>query len=263
MNRIDRKFSQLRSRGKKAFIAFITAGYPDLAQTQKLLFALEESGADIVELGVPFTDPMADGPVIQEASRYALRRGVTLERIMRMVAKARSLGLQVPVCLMTYYNPVFVYGEKRFVEQAHACGVDGVIIPDLPPEEAVQLRRCAAARTFATIFFASPTSTMPRIKAAARASRGFLYYVSLTGVTGARDSLPKDTSAKVRQIKKAVSLPVCVGFGVSNPSQVAAVWKVADGVIVGSALVRLITSHLRSPRMAQALSRFVRHLKGG
>jgi tryptophan synthase alpha chain len=260
MTRIERKFRELKKANKKAFIAFITAGYPDLATTGKLMLEFQRLGVDIVELGVPFSDPLADGPVIQEASQYALKRGVNLPRILALVKKMRP-KLDLAVCLMTYYNPVFVFGQKKFVRQARMAGVDGLIVPDLPPEEAVELSRLCASSGIDLISFLAPTSSLKRVRKVASRARGFIYYVSLTGVTGERNSLSPDIAANIRRIKRYASVPVCAGFGISSRAQAAEVNRVADGVIVGSAIMRkLIGCKGRASAVGRA-SACVRRLK--
>jgi tryptophan synthase alpha chain len=262
MNRLDKKFSELKRQHKKAFIAFITAGYPDLRATAALVLELEKAGADCVELGVPFSDPMADGPVIQEASQEALRRGVTLARILRLVKALRG-RVSIPLCLMTYYNPVFCYGTRRFLKDAVSAGVDAVLIPDLPPEEDRELFEQGAKRGLYSICFLSPTSSPERVRKIARIAKGFIYYVSLAGVTGVRTSVSNDISRRVRQIRCYTSKPVCVGFGVSTPQQVKTIAAVADGVIVGSALVQTIHEHKGTASLVRAVGDTVRHLKTG
>ncbi len=261
MNRIEGKFNQLRKQHKKAFIAFITAGYPSLTVTARLVKEFDRIGVDIVELGVPFSDPMADGPIIQEASKAALDKKINLEDIFRLVRSVRKTAV-VPICLMTYYNPVFCYGEARFVKDAVAAGVDGVIIPDLPPEEAVGFIQQAALKNLDTIFLAAPTSTAQRLKLISKVSRGFIYYVSLTGVTGPRASLPMDLGRQIKIIKKITSKPVCVGFGVSRRQQVEKLNKISDGVIVGSAIVRKIKENISRPDLVKKVSGFISCLKG-
>lgn len=261
MNRIEHKFGELKREGRKAFIAYITAGYPDLSSTRKLVLEFSRCGVDIIELGVPFSDPMADGPVIQEASEAALKKGINLKQILQLVRSARR-QTAVPVCLMTYYNPVFCFGEEKFCKEAAACGVDGVIIPDLPPEEAKGLIRSAKQHKLDTIFFLSPTSSIERIKRVCAVSTGFIYYVSLTGVTGARQELPSSLKAEVLKIKRYTDKPVCVGFGVSSHKQVAQLSKFSDGVIAGSAIVRKIKENLRNKNLAQITAKFVSSLKG-
>ncbi len=259
MNRIDQKFIELRKVNRKAFIPFITAGDPDLAVTEDLVLALEKAGADIVELGVPFSDPMADGPVIQAASYRSLQQGTNLKKILDLVRRIRCHS-QVPIALMSYYNPVFRFGEKDFVSEAVAAGVDGVIIPDLPAEEAVDLRREASARGLATIFFMAPTTPAARMKAVAAAATGFIYYVSVAGVTGARQAVAREIAARVRAVRKVTDKPVCVGFGVSTPQQAGEVARAADGVIVGSALVQLIHTHADQADLLECVSAFAASL---
>ncbi len=261
MNRIDSAFKELRRRNKKALIPFITAGYPDLAMTEKLVPVLAAHGADIVELGVPFTDPMADGPVIQQASHEALNTGVTLKKILQSVRRIRR-SCDVPLCLMSYYNPVFCFGQERFVRAAAAAGVDGLIIPDLPPEEASALRRTARRAGLALIFFVAPTSSSRRRRLVAAVSSGFIYYVSLTGVTGARARLPAGLASSVAGLKALTRTPVCVGFGISRPRQVRQVQRFADGAIVGSALVKVIRDNRNSPQLPNRVASFLSALKG-
>ncbi len=259
MNRIDLTFKKLRQQKKKAFIAFITAGDPNLKATYDLVLALEKAGADIIELGVPFSDPMADGPTIQASSMRALQKGASLNKVLNLVKQLR-LKTQIPLCLMTYYNIIFAHGEERFVREAVSCGVDGVIIPDLPVTEAGSLRKYASKANLATVFFIAPTTSNDRIKPIAQASSGFIYYVSLTGVTGAREALPATVGADIKRIKKFTNKPVCVGFGISNAAQVKSMSKVADGVIVGSAIVKQINRYAKDKNLAPKISRFVKSL---
>ena len=261
MNRIEQKFHALRRENKKAFIAFITAGYPNLNITKKLVLEFAKIGADIIELGVPFSDPLADGPIIQEASQAALKRGVNLNDILNLVKTVRK-DIDIPLCLMTYYNPVFCFGEENFAMKAAAYGVDGIIIPDLPPEEGHAFIRLANKFNLDTIFFLSPTSTRERIKFISGVSRGFIYYVSLTGVTGPRQNLPKDLTSNLKAIKKLTGRPVCVGFGVSRPEQVKAIYKIADGVIVGSAIIKKIRENIDKPNLVKKVGKFVFGLMG-
>jgi tryptophan synthase alpha chain len=259
MNRIDKKFIQLKKQDKKAFIAFITAGYPDLSTTARLVIELEKRGVDIIELGVPFSDPLADGPMIQEASRYSLSQGTNLVKILDLVKQLRR-KTSLPICLMTYYNPVFCFGEKSFVDKAQACGVDGVIIPDLPYEEARELTHYANQKGLANICFISPTSSGARIKAILKVARGFVYYVSLTGVTGSRKSLDTDLKTKLAVVKKLTPKPVCVGFGISCSRQIKEVRKIADGVIIGSAIVAKIKENIGHRNLVQRVGSFVGRL---
>ncbi|MEI8011597.1 MAG: tryptophan synthase subunit alpha [Candidatus Omnitrophota bacterium] len=255
MNRIDQKFMELRAAGKKAFIPYITAGDPDLAVTQELVLALEKAGADIVELGVPFSDPMADGPVIQAASYRALQKGVNLKKILTLVRGVRRHS-KVPIALMSYYNPVFHFGDKDFVDEAHDAGVDGVIIPDLPAEEADILRAEALEKGLATVFFVAPTTPVSRMKAIASVSTGFIYYVSVAGVTGGQGAMADEIARRIALVKKVTDKPVCVGFGVSTPAQARDMARGADGVIVGSALVRMIHDHAGQPGLIDYIEKF-------
>ena len=236
MNRIDNLFKTLREQRKKAFIVYITAGYPSLDATEKLIVTLARSGVDLIEIGIPFSDPLADGPTIQKSSYQALLKGARVKSILRTVKKARA-KTTIPFVFMTYYNPVLHYGARNFVRDSKAAGVDGVIIPDLPPEEAGSVISSARKKDFSTIFLAAPTSTKERLVSIAKASSGFIYYVSLTGVTGVRKRLPADIVDNVKRLKRNSKKPVCVGFGVSTPVQARRVSRLADGVIVGSALV--------------------------
>jgi tryptophan synthase alpha chain len=259
-NRIDTAFKRLRREGEKAFIAFITAGYPDMKATAQLIHEFERQGVDIIELGVPFSDPLADGPVIQESSQKALEKGTTLAGILSTVRKVRQQGCAVPLCLMTYYNPVFSYGDERFMKNACAAGVDGVIIPDLPMEEGRVFMRAAQKAGLYCIRFIAPTTSSERIASISKGAKGFIYYVSLTGVTGMRASLPSDMRKHIAAIKNCATVPVCAGFGVSTAGQVRQVASIADGVIVGSAIVAEIRKYNGTPDMVKRVGRFVRSL---
>jgi len=259
MNRIDFTFKNLAQQKKKAFIAFITAGDPDLAATHDLVLAFEKAGTDIIELGVPFSDPMADGPTIQASSMRSLQKGTSLTKVLALVKQLR-LKTQIPLCLMTYYNIIFHYGEEKFVKDAKASGVDGIIIPDLPPHEAKVLIAAAKKADLATIFFVAPTTSDERVKQIAQSSTGFIYYVSLTGVTGTNQGIPASSFAHLKRIKKLTTKPVCVGFGVSTAEQVKAMSQVADGVIVGSAIVKEVLKHANDKAMVAKTARFVQSL---
>lgn len=260
MSRIKKRFDWLKSNSEKALVAFVTAGDPDLNTTKELFSVIEEGGADIIELGVPFSDPLADGPVIQAASQRSLKSGTTLKKIIRLVREIRQSS-QLPIVLMTSFNPVFVYGQEAFVKDAVEAGVDGVIVPDLPPEEAGDFGALAQAHKLDVIYLLAPTSTIDRIEMVGAKSRGFIYYVSLTGVTGTRDSLAKGVAEKVNQIKKTTSLPVLIGFGISGPEQAKAASKCSDGVIVGSAIVRMIEENPDTVQCKEKLKDFVRSVK--
>jgi len=259
MNRIDKKFKELRKKRKKAFCAFIMAGDPTLAVTKKLIFELENNGADIIELGVPFSDPLADGPTIQRSSERALKNRVTLSSVFSLVRDIRS-NTNIPIVFLTYYNLILHYGLSRFAQGARRSGVDGIVIPDLPPEESLELRRVTRKNNVALIHLAAPTSSMKRLKSIASASTGFIYYVSLTGTTGARERLPKDLSFNLNKIRKITRKPVCVGFGISRPEQVASTSKLAEGVIVGSAIIKVIEKNIGKKDLVKKVGRFVRGL---
>ncbi len=261
MNRIDCKFKELKRNGKKVFIAFITAGYPNLNTTEKLILEFDKIGVDIIELGVPFSDPLADGPIIQEASQAALKNNVQLINILNLVSRVRK-AVAMPICLMTYYNPVFCFGEQRFARKAKESGVDGVIIPDLPPEEGGPLIKSANKYNLDVIFFISPTTPPERIKYISKIAKGFIYYVSLTGVTGPRQDLPPGLICTLKTIKRYTSKPVCVGFGVSTSFQVRQIYNVADGVIVGSAIVKEIKDNISKPDLVKRAAKFIKALMG-
>lgn len=241
-SKITETFDRLRSQNRKAFIPYIMAGDPDLKKTLEHVALLEECGADIIELGVPFSDPLADGPTIQRAAERAIKAGVTLAKVLQLVVKLRQHS-QVPIILMTYCNPVFKYGDERFVADAVAAGVDGVIIPDLPPEEALDFMFLARNMGLDTIFLVAPTSTPERIKKIVAASSGFVYYVSMTGITGSRLALDETFKSHISAVKRAANTPVCVGFGVSTPEDARMIAGIADGVIVGSAIVKKLYEH--------------------
>ena len=257
MSRIEAVFRKLKNK-RGAFIPFIVAGDPDLKTTEALVLKMAECGADIVELGVPFSDPLADGPTIQMASQWALKNGVNLKEIFRMAERLK--GISTPLVLMTYFNPVFQYGLKSFAEDCRRSGIDGVIIPDLSLDEAGPWVKEAKSFKLDTIFLLAPTSSPERIKLAGRYSRGFLYYVSITGVTGTRGKLPDELEAAIGQIRKYSQKPVAVGFGISTPEQIKEVSRIADGVIVGSAIVKIIEENVNHPDLARRVGSFVTSL---
>ena len=238
--RLDRKFTALQSEGRKAFIAFVTAGDPDPETSFAILSGLPAAGADIIELGMPFTDPMADGPSIQAASQRALKAGQTLEKTLAMVARFRTEDDTTPVVLMGYYNPVFIYGVDRFIKDAVAAGVDGLIIVDLPAEEDSELCLPAMEGGLNFIRLVSPTTDDARLPNVLENTSGFVYYVSITGITGSAAPDVSKVSDNVARIKGRTNLPVAVGFGIRTPEQANAIASVADGAVVGSALVDVI-----------------------
>ncbi|HEU4367704.1 MAG TPA: tryptophan synthase subunit alpha [Methylomirabilota bacterium] len=260
MSRLEATFERLRARGERALVVYVMAGDPSLAETERLVVEAERRGADVVELGVPFSDPLADGPVIQRAGVRALARGTSLARVLETVATLRA-RVRVPLVLFTYYNPVLAFGLKAFAQTAVDAGADGVIVPDLPHEEAEPLRAEAAPAGLDLIHLVAPTSTPARVKAIARHSRGFIYVVSLTGVTGERRELPPDLDAQVRTLRLVTTKPICVGFGVSTPDQVAAVGRIADGVVVGSAIVRAVETHTGTPALVEEVGTLIAALK--
>jgi tryptophan synthase alpha chain len=259
-NRLERTFVRLHEHGEVALIAYLMAGDPSLADTERLVLALEEAGTDVIELGVPFSDPIADGPVIQQAAERALRGGTSLRAILPMVAGLRA-KTQIPIVLMAYYNSIHAFGPERFCRDAVAAGVDGLIVPDMPPDEAGPLKGPAAASGLQLIFLLAPTSTAQRRAYVARQSQGFVYYVSLTGITGAKLSNLPDVGRNVAKIRKVTQTPVAVGFGVATPEDAAKVAAVADGVIVGSAIVKEIALRQQDAGMVEHVARFVRSLK--
>jgi tryptophan synthase alpha chain len=260
MSRLDATFTRLRDAGERALVAYFTAGDPSLEATGQLVRAAERQGADIVELGVPFSDPLADGPVIQRAAMRALAAGTSLVRVLETVAEVRR-DVDVPIVLLTYYNPVLAFGLEAFAGAAAKAGVDGVLVPDLPNEEAEPLRTQTDAAGVDLAQFVAPTTTVARLRRIARQSRGFIYLVSLTGVTGERRELPPELAAQVRALRLVTTKPVCVGFGISTPEQVAMVGELADGVIVGSAIVRCVEEHAASPSLVAEVGTFIAALK--
>jgi tryptophan synthase alpha chain len=263
MSRINEIFINLEKNERSALVAYITAGDPELETTKKLVLALAGSGADIIELGIPFSDPIADGPTIQKASQRALEKGTRLKDVIALVKDLRKLT-QIPLVFMSYYNPILQYGIQKFTQDAVAVGLDGVIVPDLPPEEARELIPAARRTGLDTIFLLAPTSTQDRIKLVADSCSGFVYYVSLTGVTGARTKIATDVAASIKKIKRITDKPVAVGFGISTAAQVRQVvnWG-ADGVIVGSAIVNLIEQNIGKKDLVNKVAKFVKELAKG
>jgi tryptophan synthase alpha chain len=233
------RISDIFNHGRKALIAYVTAGYPDIEATLEIVPLLAELGCDIVELGVPFSDPLADGATIQKASFVALHNGVSLSKCLEIAGRLRQ-ETTVPLIFMSYYNPVFNYGLTRFVAACAASGIDGLIVPDLLPEEGRELEEITANHDIDLVYLLAPTSTTERINLVSEHSRGFIYLVSIAGVTGARSTLPVDLPDFVRRVKKVARQPLCVGFGISTPEQAGEVAHYADGIIVGSRLVQLM-----------------------
>jgi tryptophan synthase alpha chain len=258
---ISNAFEQLRLRNRKAFIPFITAGDPDLETTVRLVPELERAGAAVVELGIPFSDPVADGPTIQRSSERALRHGCRLADYLKAVRTIRG-KTAVPVVLFSYFNPILQYGVERLARDARAAGVDGILATDLTPEESADYRACLGRQGLDTIFLVAPTSSEERIRRIVECCRGFVYVVSRTGVTGARDSLSDALVPTLRAVRACTALPVAAGFGISRPEQVRAVWAQADGAVVGSAIVAEIEKHAGAPDLVERVADFCRRLAG-
>jgi tryptophan synthase alpha chain len=261
VSRIRETFAALRRRGEVALVPFLMAGDPDLDATRALLREAAEAGADLIELGVPFSDPTADGPVIQRAGLRALAHRTSLRQILEMVAELRRGGMTTPIILFGYYNPIFHYGPARLAADARAAGVDGLLVVDLPPEEADELWRPARAAGLDVIFLLAPTSDAARARAVLRRASGFVYFVSMTGVTGSRAIDAGEVERMVRDLRGTCRLPIGVGFGISTPEQAAHVAGYADAVVVGSALVRIIETHGGSPALVGEVGAFIRSLK--
>ena len=259
MNRIENKFAELKRTGGRGFIPFITAGDPDLATTERLLIELGAAGADIIELGVPFSDPVADGEVIQRASERALRNGVTLSHVLDCAARVRN-RIDTPIVLFSYFNPLLQFGEERVVPAAKAAGIDGVLVTDLIPEEAQSWIERLYQNELDPIFLVAPTTSDERLARIAQQARGFIYAISRAGVTGARDALTRDAEQLVRRIRLISDLPVAVGFGISTSEQVKEVWRFADAAVVGSAIVTEIEKLNGAPDLASRIGNFARSL---
>lgn len=259
-NRIDRAFARLKAEGRTGLIPFVAGGDPSLEITLALVREFEARGADVIEIGIPFSDPLADGVVNQRAYQRALEGGASLARILELVAEIRR-GSEIPLVLMSYVNPVHRFGWERFPAAARRAGVDGLILSDCPPEELAGLAGPLAAAGIHPILLAAPTSPARRISMIAERGRGYIYYVSLRGVTGARDRLPEDLADSVRRLRGLTDLPLAVGFGIASPAQAAAVGAVADAVIVGSAIEARIEAALGSPELVAQVGGFVGDLR--
>jgi tryptophan synthase alpha chain len=260
-SRISRRFAELRAAGEMGLVAYITAGDPSLEATERFVLALAGAGADVIELGVPFSDPVADGPVIQRASERALRAGTTLAGVLSLVKSLRE-KTDVPIVLFSYFNPVLQMGLEKFGDAASAAGADGVLITDLTPDEGAEYRAVMTSRGLDTIFLAAPTSTDERLALIAEATRGFLYLISRTGVTGTKDQLADELPALARRVRRVTSLPIAIGFGISLPGHVSLLGGLADAAVVGSALVEEIERAGSVEAAAEALAARVKLLKG-
>jgi len=238
VERIQAVFARARAERRAVFMPYQAMGYPDRAATLEIIRTLGDAGAELFEIGIPHSDPLADGPTIQTATYTALTQGTTVADCLAMTRELRAAGMTQPFCAMTYYNPLFAYGVQTFVDDAVAAGIDGLIVPDLPPEEAEELEAACRGAGLATIYLLAPTSTEERIRMVAGHCTGFIYLVSVTGITGARTELPPDLAGFIARVRKHTDLPLAVGFGIGSGAQAAAVAQIAEGVIVGSALVK-------------------------
>jgi tryptophan synthase alpha chain len=261
MNRIESCFAALHERGEVALIPFIMAGDPDMTHTRAFLLAAQEAGADLIELGMPFSDPTSDGPVLQRSAQRALAQNVSLPRVLELVHELRQHSLTVPVVLFGYYNPIFRYGPERFARDAAQAGVDGVLVVDLPPEEAGELRRHTDEAGVEIIHLLAPTSDAGRMRKVLSRAKGFVYYVSITGVTGVRAASPADVRPMVERVRRHTKLPVGVGFGISTPEQAGEVARFADAVVVGTAIMRIVEEHASAADLVQRVAEFIGGLK--
>jgi len=258
--RIERKFQDLKQKNEKALVVYLTAGDPDMQTTRGLILALEESGVDIIELGVPFSDPTADGPIIQAASQRSLCRGTTLSGILDMIKSLRTVS-EIPVVLFGYYNPIHSFGNERFATGSKQAGADGILVVDLPPEESDELRQHTDRAGLDFISLIAPTTSDKRIAKIAKNATGFLYYISITGVTGTAQPAMQNIGDHVERIRKISALPLVIGFGISTPVQAAKIASCVDGVVIGSALVRLIQEHGARDDLIKTASSFTRDIK--
>lgn len=260
MGRIKRKFRSLRDKGEKAVIVYLTAGDPSLERTKEIILGLDAAGVDILEIGVPFSDPTADGPIIQAASQRALQNGATLSGILDMIESLREVS-EIPIVLFGYYNPIFIYGNERFAKRAKEAGVDGILVVDLPPEESTDLRRYTDRSGIDFISLIAPTTSTERIRKISRDATGFLYCISITGVTGTARPQVVDIKRDVERIRKITALPLAVGFGISTPQQAGEIAPYVDGIVIGSAFVRLIEENRDRVDMIHIVSDYVRKMK--
>lgn len=260
MKRIENKFADLRGKNEKALIVYLTAGDPSLNITKQLIFTLEKAGADILEIGVPFSDPTADGPVIQAASQRSLKAGTTLDSVLKMIAEVRKSS-EIPIVLFGYFNPIFAYGVKKFAQAARHAGVDGVLVVDLPYEEASELRNYTEAAGIDFISLIAPTTDNERLKRIVAKASGFLYYISITGITGTAAPKIGNIKTEVEKIRSLTDIPVVVGFGISRAEQAREIGHFADGIVIGSAIVRLIDENKNKKNFLKIISDYVRDIK--
>jgi tryptophan synthase alpha chain len=260
MNRIEREFERLRKDQKKALVVYLTAGDPSLETTEAIILELDKAGVNILEIGVPFSDPTADGPVIQAASQRALQNGVTLENILAMIESVRKCS-DIPIILFGYYNPIYRYGNEAFAARASAVGVDGILVVDLPMEESFELRRYTDRMGMDFISLIAPTTNDSRIERIVSRAKGFLYYITVTGVTGTAKPEPADIEREVKRIRRLSNLPVVAGFGISTPQQVAEIAPLADGIVIGSAIVRMIADNQGKEGLPQLVSSYIGEIR--
>ncbi len=257
MGQIVEVFRELKSKGKKAFIIYLTFGFPTIKFTEKIILSLQNTSVDIIEIGVPFSDPLADGPILQEAAQIALKRGANTDILFKNIKSIKS-KIKTPLVIMTYYNPVFCYGVDRFLRMACESGISGIMVVDLPIEEAAGFTHKCRELDLDTVFFITPQTTKERAKKIVKASRGFVYYISVTGITGPRDLSFKPIRKDINYIKRLKDIPVCVGFGIHNKHQVINLLKVSDGFIVGSAFARFIKNNYKKRDFSKRIRSFVR-----
>ena len=260
MSRIEERFAHLRASGQKGLVTYVTAGDPDLDRSAQIIQRLDRAGADVLEIGVPFSDPLADGPVIQRATERALAAGTTLTNVLAMLKSLRA-SVSAPIVIFSYANPILRMGLDRFVADAQAAGVDGVLTLDMPPEEGETFRAAFKGAGIDTIFLLSPTTTVERIRRASELGSGFLYGISRLGVTGVRDTVDDSARELAVRIKSETSLPLALGFGISRPEHVRAIGQWADAAVVGSALVKVIAEHGQAPGLLDEVERYVRWLR--
>lgn len=262
IERIHNAFARAKTAQRGALMPYVTAGDPDMAASRAILEAIERAGADLIELGIPYSDPLADGPVIQAAARRALHSGATVAGVIEMIRAFRAAGHELPIVIMTCFNPIMQYGAEAFARDLAAAGGDGVLVTDLPPFESQEWVQTAARHGLGTVFLVAPTTPAERVHLATERATAFVYAVARAGVTGARAELPEDLAQLVGNIRAQTDLPVAVGFGVSTPEHVRQVWELADGAIVGSALVKVIAEHAGQEHLSERVEEFVRGLRG-
>jgi tryptophan synthase alpha chain len=260
MGRIGEKFEALRAKKEKALVVYLTAGDPSLDVTKEIIFGLEKAGVDILEIGVPFSDPTADGPVIQAASQRALKAGTTLEGVLKLVSDIRNVS-HIPILLFGYFNPIFAYGVERFAHAAQKAGVDGILVVDLPPEEAGELRMHTDAASLDFIALVAPTTGRDRLKTILLNATGFIYYISITGVTGTAVPKIEDIQREVGKIRKLTKMPIAVGFGISSATQAKNIAAFADGVVIGSAVVKMIHENRNKGNLAGIIADYAKDIK--